>query len=817
MKKSVLVLILAAAAVAAAAGAARLPGDVLVASPKAVEAVPGEGVWFLANSPAGYLYLARLNALPRLAPYRVLHREPETARYYLLFEQAPGEAARAAALGTVTPLGGRCYLFAAERGRPDDLAALALRAELVRLGPTPFPSRRAAPEEPAPAYDAEVAAAMAGITEDEVREYLTALQDVGTRYSSTPGYRDAAEYCHDLFAELGYETAYDTFFGDTFYGVALVSGGAEGWAVTEGGSIYHTTDSGDSWESQEAPASGFLWSVDFVDANHGWSAGEGGTLLATADGGATWTRQNFPYSGIAFGVDFTDASRGWVVADAGRIFRTTNGGSSWTELSSPTGSRLYDVAMADASHGWACGRDGVILHTDDGASWVRQTTPTNTRLYGVAAVSAAEGWACGWNNTLLHTTDGGATWTFVNYGGINEDFYGISFPDASHGYVAGTGGVFLKTSDGGANWTHTFVGDDDFQCCTFATANFGMFGGTAAFYRTADGGATFASLADNFGAAWSNVVAEKAGWGREEEVVIVCGHLDDTSETPLALAPGADDNGTGSCAAMAAAGALAELWFERTLRFIVWCGEEQGLLGSRDYAGRARAAGENIVGVVNLDMVAYDEENGARDDTTDVANDASRWLAEYWADVGALYDVAHSYDLLLGPFETGSDHSSFWNQGYDAILLIEGEAGPGGISENPYYHTTGDTVDTLSMKLMADNARVATATAAHLAHHIVLPYAVNPAPPRVPFRVYPNPFRAGGAAAAVRFDGVPAGARLRVYDVAGGLVFEAVAGAAGYYDWPVVTAGGAAAASGVYLYRVEGAGLDETGKLAVLR
>jgi len=121
------------------------------------------------------------------------------------------------------------------------------------------------------------------------------------------------------------------------------------------------------------------------------------------------------------------------------------------------------------------------------------------------------------------------------------------------------------------------------------------------------------------------------------------------------------------------------------------------------------------------------------------------------------------------------------------------------------------------MKLMVDDARVATATAAHLAHQVDISFVGTPGPPGVPFRVYPNPFRADGAATAVRFDGVPAGASVRIYDVAGGLVFEAVAGAAGYYDWPVATAGGAAAASGIYLYRVDGAGLDETGKLAVLR
>ena len=189
--------------------------------------------------------------------------------------------------------------------------------------------------------------------------------------------------------------------------------------------------------------------------------------------------------------------------------------------------------MTDASHGWVCGRDGVILHTNDGSTWTRQTTPTTLRLYNVEAVSADEAWACGWDNVILHTTDGGNTWVrIVLYNIPYSYFYGLSFGDATHGYVAGTDGGFLYSDDGGASWRYKTVGGNTFMSCDFVNASFGMVAGESALYRTRDGGATFDPLTGSFSDLWSNVVAEKPGWKHADEIVIICGHLDDTSEDP---------------------------------------------------------------------------------------------------------------------------------------------------------------------------------------------------------------------------------------------------------------------------------------------
>jgi Zn-dependent M28 family amino/carboxypeptidase len=77
-----------------------------------------------------------------------------------------------------------------------------------------------------------------------------------------------------------------------------------------------------------------------------------------------------------------------------------------------------------------------------------------------------------------------------------------------------------------------------------------------------------------------NTVAELKGTEKPDEVVILGGHLDSWD-----LATGTTDNGTGSMAVLEAARALAKLNVKpkRTIRFVLFTGEEEGLIGSKEY------------------------------------------------------------------------------------------------------------------------------------------------------------------------------------------------------------------------------------------
>ncbi len=97
-----------------------------------------------------------------------------------------------------------------------------------------------------------------------------------------------------------------------------------------------------------------------------------------------------------------------------------------------------------------------------------------------------------------------------------------------------------------------------------------------------------------------NVFADIPGTEKPDEMVIVCAHLD-SWDGPGSL--GANDNGTGTVSAMEAARLLmlSGAKPKRTIRFILWTGEEQGLLGSRAYVEKHKAEWPKISAVLNDD------------------------------------------------------------------------------------------------------------------------------------------------------------------------------------------------------------------------
>jgi hypothetical protein len=94
------------------------------------------------------------------------------------------------------------------------------------------------------------------------------------------------------------------------------------------------------------------------------------------------------------------------------------------------------------------------------------------------------------------------------------------------------------------------------------------------------------------------VIAEIPGKEQPDEVVIVSAHLDSWHQ-----AQGCTDNGTGTATTLEAARILRAVGVEpkRTIRFCLWGGEEQGLLGSRAYVQKHRTEMPKVSAVFNHD------------------------------------------------------------------------------------------------------------------------------------------------------------------------------------------------------------------------
>jgi len=231
-----------------------------------------------------------------------------------------------------------------------------------------------------------------------------------------------------------------------------------------------------------------------------------------------------------------------------------------------------------------------------------------------------------------------------------------------------------------------------------------------------------------------NVVATLPGSDPSStKVYIVGGHYDSTaSRTPgwswvTGSAPGADDNASGTAVVLEAARVLSPYRFNHTLIFIAFSGEEQGLFGSAHYAQAAKASGMDIGGVINLDMVGY---NIACDKLDVLGDPPSAWLVDEMLANNTQYSIGLVTERVLDASAWYSDHSSFWNQGYHALMVIEDYQlrTSNCYTATPYYHTVNDLYSTLNLRLVAKAARLAVATLAELAQPLVTTPTATPTP-----------------------------------------------------------------------------------------
>jgi hypothetical protein len=216
------------------------------------------------------------------------------------------------------------------------------------------------------------------------------------------------------------------------------------------------------------------------------------------------------------------------------------------------------------------------------------------------------------------------------------------------------------------------------------------------------------------GLRFDNVEAEIPGGGRAAEVVVIGAHYDS-----VAFCPGANDNGTGVAALLALARALGGSRPERTLRFVAFANEEPphfqtDAMGSLVYARELAARGHQVVAMLSLETLGhYDDAPGSQaypfpfsafypdrgDFLAVVGNVASRALVR---EVVAILRERSSLPTEgaappgVVPGVGWSDHWSFWQEGYPAVMLTD--TAP---FRYPHYHTAADTADKVDYDRLA--------------------------------------------------------------------------------------------------------------------
>jgi Zn-dependent M28 family amino/carboxypeptidase len=235
-----------------------------------------------------------------------------------------------------------------------------------------------------------------------------------------------------------------------------------------------------------------------------------------------------------------------------------------------------------------------------------------------------------------------------------------------------------------------------------------------------------------------NLVATLVGAVAPDEEFVLGAHFDTVSGSP-----GADDNASSVAAVLEVARVLADETPGSTVHFVFFALEEFGYQGSEAYAAALAAQNADVVGMISLDMIGYTCSTpgcqavlpdmpgclvtSGLSDVGDFIGIGSNTASVPLLNAFMSNAAAHVPGLPLEYFTiegTGtcfaqsrrSDHKSFWDEGYPAIIL-----GDGAEARNPNYHQSTDTLATLDTAFMTSVTR---AVLAHVATTALAPVAV---------------------------------------------------------------------------------------------
>lgn len=204
-----------------------------------------------------------------------------------------------------------------------------------------------------------------------------------------------------------------------------------------------------------------------------------------------------------------------------------------------------------------------------------------------------------------------------------------------------------------------------------------------------------------------NVVATLPG--KDSLQVILCAHYDAfTFDAMWTYTPGADDNASGVMVVLEAARIMGTHNWQHTLRFVLFSGEELGLWGSEAYVKDAVEAGDSMIAALNMDMIAYNNDDVPDMDIHCNPYDAaSQDMGQMLIELIDIYELDIVPDQHIFDATDRSDHYWFWQYNIPAALLIEDFD-----DFNPFFHTTNDRLSKLDTAYMAEAVRLALGWAA---------------------------------------------------------------------------------------------------------
>lgn len=218
----------------------------------------------------------------------------------------------------------------------------------------------------------------------------------------------------------------------------------------------------------------------------------------------------------------------------------------------------------------------------------------------------------------------------------------------------------------------------------------------------------------------TNLIVEVSGSKRSDEIVLLGAHYDTVYCTP-----GADDNASAVAVLLEVSRLLRDHKGKRTARYVAFACEEPPYfhteaMGSQQHARTSRNRADNIIGMLCLEMVGY---YSLAEGSQAVPTGIPQWMHRFFprrgnflAAVGNTRSWKLCWEFRRG-FRRGtrrmplfsiclpekiheirlSDNSSFWDQGYPALMLTDTS-----FLRNPNYHQATDTPETLDYPRMTE-------------------------------------------------------------------------------------------------------------------
>lgn len=218
------------------------------------------------------------------------------------------------------------------------------------------------------------------------------------------------------------------------------------------------------------------------------------------------------------------------------------------------------------------------------------------------------------------------------------------------------------------------------------------------------------------GKAYRNVIAE---FGPEGDAVIVVGaHYDSAGELPAA-----DDNASGVAGLIELARLLGKEKLEHRVLLVAFCLEEPPffgtpLMGSAVHAKSLADAGTKVRIMIALEMIGYYSDGPGsqeypipllklfyptRGDFIAIVDQLLSGHARKMKKIMRANSTIPVYSINAPPVIPGidlSDHKSYWDQGYPAVMITDTA-----FFRNKAYHTRHDTADRLDYERMAEVVR----------------------------------------------------------------------------------------------------------------